>query len=553
MSIPQNALLAFLKELHLFKNMAEEDIAQIAEDLGEMTLAPDDLLFAEGDRGYTFYIIYSGRVKVWRKDKKNKEVALGVMEAGDKFGEAAPLFNRPRSASITALEETVLLTMPHEVFNQMLSQHPDTKLSLRAIAKSYKQARKMKLAWIHDDEVIHLIARRHPAQMWINAIKPTLLAFATLIVFLTAGLMPLPGFALMIRWLCGGLLLLSGFWLAWEVVDWRNDYFIVTDQRVVWLEQVLFLSASRQETPMSAVQSVDVTTNQLGRIFKFGDVFVRTFTGIGSLKLTFVENPHNFEDIIKEKHGRVGTKRDLAETVAMRHSIREILGLETAVVVPPPLPDLTEPEQRQFSLVRTREVEGDTITYHKHWWVLLVKIPIPLLGTILLIAFVIYMQFFGPKILSPLALCSSAFLLELVFLIQMLYQYIDWHNDLYRLTKDTIIDSEKKPFGSEVTKSAPIKNIQSIEHSREGILRLILNFGTVKVNVAEAVLDFIDVTNPAIVQQDIFYRQENIKFQAEQAQAQAEKQRMAEWMKAYHDVSEAERAKADKEDKSQED
>ncbi len=80
-----------------------------------------------------------------------------------------------------------------------------------------------------------------------------------------------------------------------------------------------------------------------------------------------------------------------------------------------------------------------------------------------------------------------------------------------------LIDSEKKPLGEEISRSAPIKNIISLEHQRTGILRLILNFGIVRVVVADEELIFYDVHNPAQVQQDIYYRQEQIKLNKEES------------------------------------
>ena len=129
----------------------------------------------------------------------------------------------------------------------------------------------------------------------------------------------------------------------------------------------------------------------------------------------------------------------------------------------------------------------------------------------------------------------------LIFLGMIAYNYVDWKNDIYKINEDDmIIDSEKRPFGEEISRSAPIKNILSLTHERHGILRLLLNFGNVQVVVADATLPFYDVHNPAQVQQDIYYRQEQIKLQSEADDYEADREHISKWLRAYHDVLEEE-------------
>ncbi len=41
-------------------------------------------------------------------------------------------------------------------------------------------------------------------------------------------------------------------WTIWTWIDWGNDYYVVTNQRVVWIEVVIGLYESRNEAPMNA-------------------------------------------------------------------------------------------------------------------------------------------------------------------------------------------------------------------------------------------------------------------------------------------------------------
>ena len=81
-------------------------------------------------------------------------------------------------------------------------------------------------------------------------------------------------------------------------MDWGNDYYIVTNQRVVWLEKVVGIYDSRQESALSTVLSVGVEANPLGRVLDYGDVIVRTF--VGKIPFSHVDHPYQAARMIEE-------------------------------------------------------------------------------------------------------------------------------------------------------------------------------------------------------------------------------------------------------------
>lgn len=554
-SIDSQELLRFLRQRTLFKDFQETELEAVAARLGESTFDAGEEIFKEGDRSFVFYLIWSGQVRIWRTDG-NREVDLATLERGDKFGEEAPLFERPRSASATALRpQTTLLSLDKEDLEWLIRTFPQTKEDLQAIAAAHSIARRAHFDWLQNGEVIHVISRRHWMELVEDMWKPALLFLFSLVLLLG---IRLPGISLISALLGGVCAGLSFLWLLWEGIDWQNDFFIITNQRVVWLERVLLQSDSRREAPLSAVQSVNFERPFWGRVFDYGQVTVRTFTGTGSLVLQNVRQPAIFQGHIEELLLRVRSKTEESRAEAMRFSIRRSLGLaqEDETYQPAITPiEVDATPLRPFRLVKTREVDGTTITYHKHPWVLLMKVWLPLflfLGVLGGVVFFVWRDFITPTPVYP-GLGSALLLglpISLVPLGWMLYNYLDWRNDLYRITKDSIIDSEKRPLGEEITKTAPIRNIQSITHSRRGLLRLILNFGDVSVVVADTTLTFREVHDPATVQQDIFYRQEQLKFEAQEKANEQERDRLAEWFRIYHDVLEEDRRPAAEDDEA---
>lgn len=554
MAISIEDRLEFLKKRQMFTGLEEEEVRIIAERMEEYTLPAGKNLFSQGDTGNVFYIIYRGSVRIWRLEPDEVgEHEYGILETGDKLGMEALLTGRPRATSATAAEDTIFLAMHKPDFEHMVDQYDSIYVYLETLIETRQMAREQQFHWLHSGEIVQIFSRRHPIQLYLDLLKPLVAVLLGGFFLFVASLTQLETIPNILGYF---MLILAALWTVWEYLDWRNDLFILTNQRVVWLEKVIFQAASRREAPLAAVQSVDVRSSYIGRLLNYGNVLVRTYTGTGSLTLTNVNQPKQMKGEIEELLLRVRKKTEVVEEERLRHSIRQSLGLESREVEDPIFhiepPD--EVEGTIFTkLLRTREVSADglTITYHRHWWVLLAKTWLHLLGFFGTLVFIVYAVISNFNVLGfqipSLSLFVFGFGVMLVFAGMAAYHTADWNNDIYKITKDdTLIDSEKKPFGEEISRTAPIKNIISLEHNRIGILRLLLNFGMVKVVVADATLTFYDVHNPAQVQQDIYYRQEQIKLRQEETEMEQDRQHISRWLRAYHDVLQTEQVEEER-------
>ena len=87
------------------------------------------MIIHEGDRTDTFYIIQSGRVKVFLYGRNGKEIDLTTLGPGEYFGEMV-LDNGPRSASIMTIEPCQFYVVPQPVFRDFLAKHPEFTMRL---------------------------------------------------------------------------------------------------------------------------------------------------------------------------------------------------------------------------------------------------------------------------------------------------------------------------------------------------------------------------------------------------------------------------------------
>jgi CRP-like cAMP-binding protein len=105
--------------------------------------ARDTMIFSEGENGQELYIIQKGSVKIV-KIVRNREVLLAVLHTGDIFGEMALLESKPRVACAIAFEDTTLMTVSRQNFEDMAVSQPQLVARLTALLAdriwfSYKQ------------------------------------------------------------------------------------------------------------------------------------------------------------------------------------------------------------------------------------------------------------------------------------------------------------------------------------------------------------------------------------------------------------------------------
>jgi CRP/FNR family cyclic AMP-dependent transcriptional regulator len=84
-----------------------------------------DLIFSEGEEGYVAFIIQSGCVSVFSK-RDGKKHEFTKLNAGDIFGETALLTDKPRSASVEAIEDSNMIIIRRDIFEKKLKKSDPT-------------------------------------------------------------------------------------------------------------------------------------------------------------------------------------------------------------------------------------------------------------------------------------------------------------------------------------------------------------------------------------------------------------------------------------------
>ena len=545
---PEN--MEWIRHIHLFHDLVDDVLETVLIQMKARPFEAGEVLTHAGAPCEGICFIRQGRVELLYPGSKSakyvdamgetsKMTVVGQLVARDYYSEECTLDEEYPTHVYTAraMTDGVLYCWPLDAVTEVLRMYPSMAAALRLVMRSRRRARRLRPRWLPQDEMVYLLLGRPGV-----ALVPRVW-WATLVMAVAAAMLITGGVAdVSILMLFGGVLGLfaAAVWI-WEFIDWRNDYCLVTNRRVAWVDKVILLYESRNEAALSSILSVTTKTTWLGRQLGYGDVLVRTYGG--KIIIEEVAAAQEVASIIEEHWQRTKqavTQRSHQEMVQM---VRQGLGL---------MPSDEEEEQpawvavsrrtrpdffvQLWRLLQQRMEENGIVTYRKHWFLLLRRAWLPLLA-FLLVPFGGTTLWLTHRLSFSWLIGLAAVLVELFFFALLVWNVVDWRNDYYQLTAEHILDVYRKPLGTEEKQSAPLESIENIQHTRTGLLGWLFNFGDVEIRVGTTTMVFRGVARPDMVQQDIFRRMQQRREERQVAEAQREQGRLLRWLKIYHDVT----------------
>src|SRR5436309_5481891 len=137
-------LAGFLKNVKLFAELSIDSLLKLGSCLKIAEFPPSEVIVREGAPGVSMYIIKSGLVEVRKKDPTTGfDFLVAQLSEGAAVGEMSLLTGKPRSATVTTVQPTVVFTLTRADFRNLLTQHPEISLGLaRILAERLEDATK---------------------------------------------------------------------------------------------------------------------------------------------------------------------------------------------------------------------------------------------------------------------------------------------------------------------------------------------------------------------------------------------------------------------------
>ncbi len=131
--LERDARRAALLASPLFLAMQPGELDEILRFSSERRFTRGANIFQQGDEGSSMMAVLRGRVRVSAVSGEGKEVTLNMIGPGEVFGEIALLDGKPRSANVTAAEDTLLLVVERRYFVPYLMKNGDLYLRMLVV------------------------------------------------------------------------------------------------------------------------------------------------------------------------------------------------------------------------------------------------------------------------------------------------------------------------------------------------------------------------------------------------------------------------------------
>jgi len=130
-----------LKSSPLFSELTDEEFTIVLSSLLPVLKKDGDIIFREGDTGEGMFILFSGELRAFgRQSDGNQRWLFDIKQQGEFFGEMSIIDHGPRSATITAAKDSIVMMLKEKQFYQIISMHPMIGLKiLRAISIAHNQ------------------------------------------------------------------------------------------------------------------------------------------------------------------------------------------------------------------------------------------------------------------------------------------------------------------------------------------------------------------------------------------------------------------------------
>jgi len=117
----------------LFAGLSDQEIDALFQVTRPCSLQPRDELFHKGDAGNQVYLVIRGTLKALTTSEEGDDVVFSILSSGELVGEIGFLGTPTRTATVSAITESELLTIDRRDFLAFLKSHPDASIKLLTV------------------------------------------------------------------------------------------------------------------------------------------------------------------------------------------------------------------------------------------------------------------------------------------------------------------------------------------------------------------------------------------------------------------------------------
>jgi len=127
------SILDHIARVPLFEGLPPEQIEDLAMIVTDQVFRKGQTIFSEGEEANGFYVLITGRVKIFKLSSDGKEQILHFFGPGEPFGEVPVFTGQHFPANAAAMEESRGFFFPRRSFVDLIKRNPSLALNMLAV------------------------------------------------------------------------------------------------------------------------------------------------------------------------------------------------------------------------------------------------------------------------------------------------------------------------------------------------------------------------------------------------------------------------------------
>ncbi len=559
--LQQSRVVTALRTIPLFEDFrddrAEMDLYRIAPLVHDQVYGNGEWLFRQGEISDRLLLVLEGRIQLTKIDPDGLVKEVGWLEVGNVAGETGLLVGDFHDVLATADGQARVLYLLRDDFATLLKDRPRMRNRLRVSETVEARHKAPAFDWLRDDEWTVFVVQRHWTRLFRQVAAP--LIFLILLTPVLSYLSTLSDSTVAIILavvVAIPIIVLVGV-VFWQYLNWRNDFFVLTTQRVIHIERDWPFGVQSEECALDSIQDIyEVRSGLTANVLNYGNLVLQTAGEMENIDIDNIPNPAHLRALIFQQIERSKARDLLRSRGQIRDLLARRLKIEQAITPPPSKtwPATPAPRRRLWLLLTFSwlweylfppswlETEnGGTIILRRFWLPGLLRymeIFIPIL----------IVTFGGGSLLLPLLMERDSrftgwfvawLALEAILLGVLLWFVEDWRNDYVQITPSHIILVEQKPLLlRESRREARLDRIQNLSFQVPGFWGQIFKFGHVQFETAgkEGRFELKWVRSPAKVRSLISDRQYAYTQRQRQIEATRRQDELLSWFATYDNL-----------------
>ncbi|WP_425446143.1 Crp/Fnr family transcriptional regulator [Dethiothermospora halolimnae] len=148
----------YIREIPIFSGISDKELDKIKKVAKERLYKKGNILFSEGDRGNSIFIVKHGKVKVYKTSNDGREIILDIKDDGDVIAEVVLFSDIAYPATVEAIEDTKVYVLKNKDIEEIIRNNAEIALEMiKVLNKRLKEAQKKLKNMALDDTYARMI------------------------------------------------------------------------------------------------------------------------------------------------------------------------------------------------------------------------------------------------------------------------------------------------------------------------------------------------------------------------------------------------------------